>query len=531
VDEEVQHARFFVRIQPLLDLFPQSGAELGKIRAIRDFVAFRPFLRYSLSYAFTGFDSPEFPHNLLDICNRYDFNDVAHAIAAAFDVQISGYLLKRMRLQIAEGFYDMIPAQVQGVTFEKDESLDNAWNFLIPVVTIPVFDPETLSQFRGKRPQSASALPPLFVYQQLKVAVHKRIGLSSCRDEPIIPILTHVFAPSASLVMFTSLKLFDQVYSTLMNCEITQRLELFTRSVFPAAISAKGGFTSLVKYIKQRDSALSATRSLWMGLTTFCEDHNLLYTLFEIHRLRNYFDDAAMVALDLFHREDVTSRQLHQLAHAQFCLSESLHYRSNPEEKTFPAFRPRESQSVESIQSLLTITEFLQAVVEFCMQRQVLFMRDYNILKSGQTAVMLGALLLITGGDQLLEKLGRLTPVTIADVTVKAGEMLSDLPLPDILRNMKELIQARPALARELNTALLKRIAMSDNRAYIPTIIITCWTKPEDQCILFLEYGYLMEGFQTALTAKLQHYLPMIAYKGSLLGDVTIVRSCEKMLG
>jgi predicted phosphohydrolase len=117
------------------------------------------------------------------------------------------------------------------------------------------------------------------------------------------------------------------------------------------------------------------------------------------------------------------------------------------------------------------------------------------------------------------------------DITARAGELLSELPLPEILRDMKDLVASRPQLARQLNTVLLKRLAIGDNRAWISTIIFTCWDKAEDQCVLLLEYDYLMEGFQTALAAKQQHFVSLVAYKASLVGNLDLVRSCEKLLG
>jgi hypothetical protein len=316
----------------------------------------------------------------------------------------------------------------------------------------------------------------------------------------------------------------------LVGSDLSQRIELFSRSVFPAALSGKTGVQSLLKYIKQKDPTLTQTRALWMSFTTFCEEQNLLYTLFEVHVLRNSFDEAALTALDLFHREELASKQLAQLMHAQFCLSESLHYRTNPGETTTPPFRPKGSENVDSIRNLITLTEFLQSVVEFCMQRQVRFLKDYNILKSGQTAVSLAALLLVTCADALLEKLSKLIPVNMKDVTAKAGELLAELPLTEILRDMKDLVALRPQLARELNSVLLKKLALGDNRPWITTIILTCWEKAEDQCVLLLEYDYLMEGFQTALAAKQQHLVPLVAFKASLIGNLDLVRSCEKLL-
>jgi hypothetical protein len=59
---------------------------------------------------------------------------------------------------------------------------------------------------------------------------------------------------------------------------------------------------------------------------------------------------------------------------------------------------------------------------------------------------------------------------------------------------------------------------------------VTCWSTAEDRCLLFLEYDYLKEAYQTAIAAQLKHWMPFIGYRAAALGRLDIMHNCVKLL-
>jgi hypothetical protein len=219
----------------------------------------------------------------------------------------------------------------------------------------------------------------------------------------------------------------------------------------------------------------------------FASKHSLLHTLFAVHALRNSFEDAALTALDIFNIEESAPRQLAQISHAQFTLSQAIHYRTTPDANLAPPYRPSSSHTLENLEKLLELAAFMQSVVEFCMERQIAFKGEYNLIR-GNGAVVLGAVLLLNDADILFRRLLELVKTPLAGITRAAGALLAELPLAALLKSLKGLVTKQNAVVgKEVTSATLRRIAVGQNRATIATIIITCWSKAEDQCSFFLD--------------------------------------------
>jgi hypothetical protein len=62
VDVEAQHTQYFIRMEPILQLFPQPAENVSlRIKPVGDLLMVRPFLHYELHHSFTHFNSPDFP--------------------------------------------------------------------------------------------------------------------------------------------------------------------------------------------------------------------------------------------------------------------------------------------------------------------------------------------------------------------------------------------------------------------------------------------------------------------------------------
>jgi hypothetical protein len=116
-------------------------------------------------------------------------------------------------------------------------------------------------------------------------------------------------------------------------------------------------------------------------------------------------------------------------------------------------------------------------------------------------------------------------------ITNAAGGLLAELPLAALLKNLKEVVAKQDgAVGKEVTSATLRRIAIGRNRATIATIIVTCWSRPEDQCSFFLEYNYVMEAYLTAVTSQAKSLVPAIAARAAALGHFDIMPNCAKLL-
>jgi hypothetical protein len=104
VGAETQAARLFARIAAVLSLSPDSlEPSLAKIRAIHDFLAFRPFVRYGCTTAtsFTDFDSGDFPLGVVDFCFRRDLA----AVCTALSIPESVFFCTRHPLLLPESVF------------------------------------------------------------------------------------------------------------------------------------------------------------------------------------------------------------------------------------------------------------------------------------------------------------------------------------------------------------------------------------------------------------------------------------------
>jgi hypothetical protein len=164
------------------------------------------------------------------------------------------------------------------------------------------------------------------------------------------------------------------------------------------------------------------------------------------------------------------------------------------------------------------------------MDRGIPFRQEYNLIKHKQAGVPLAAVLLLNDGDAFLKTLCQLANVGTSELVEQVGKVLAKLPLVGILASLKGVITRHPAISKGVTSCALKNVAVGQDRLTIATIIITCWSKAEDQCPLFLEYGYLREAYQTAVASKQKALMPIIAYKAYLTGNFDLVKECQKKL-
>jgi hypothetical protein len=193
-----------------------------------------------------------------------------------------------------------------------------------------------------------------------------------------------------------------------------------------------------------------------------------------------------------------------------------------------PPFQPRKSQTLPSIQRLLELTSFLQSTVQYCLDSRVRFTSEYNILKGKEQMISLGAMLMSIGADDRVRKLCGLGKIEVQVILKKLCQNMCELPVPELLARIQK---NKGMWGSERCSELLKCAALGPAPGSILVLISICWADPHDQCLRFIEYGYLTEAFSHAMAFSMKPLIPLIAYKAATLGDLEIVGNCQKILG
>jgi hypothetical protein len=335
---------------------------------------------------------------------------------------------------------------------------------------------------------------------------------------------------ACSLRLLVEHRFFDDAYDFLHSISaIPARVSAFIDSAYFPALSRGGVLASLEKCIKHRDPTLSQTRDLWSGLAAFLSERRMLHHLFHVnYETRRHLEDAAAAALELFALPDASPhRRLAHLSHALFCLTEAVHFRTHPHERTLPPFRPRDGDGLEDVERLLALARFMQDAVQFCIDAGVPFRDEYNAFRGSECAVELAAALTVSGAEDRAEELCRIAGVDKGVVRRKACRSIAAMPTQQLVGCVR---RNRGVWGDEVYGELLKCSAVGENPNTILVVIAACWPDYRDQCVRFIEYGYLTEAFSCAMAYGLVQYVPLIAYRASQIADVEIVRNCEKIL-
>lgn len=234
-------------------------------------------------------------------------------------------------------------------------------------------------------------VPSLFVFQWISLIVGRGHPHPVVQGILVKTAIERGLPNESSLPLLVSLRFFEPAYHLLMTVKPSEAcIRLFLHSFFAPTLLRVGSVLLLEKCVRQQDLSFHRTDLLWSTTVDFASEHGLLCTLFHLHMLRNSFEDAPLVALELFDEEAVCVCQLAHLLDAQ-----ALYYRAHLEESLSPSFRPRELQTTEGLERLVELTQFVSNAVEFCLERRLSFLREYNLLKRPGGAQPLGALFLI----------------------------------------------------------------------------------------------------------------------------------------
>jgi hypothetical protein len=111
-----------------------------------------------------------------------------------------------------------------------------------------------------------------------------------------------------------------------------------------------------------------------------------------------------------------------------------------------------------------------------------------------------------------------------------AIDMFPQLSAEQMVTFVCEYIIAHPEHKAKLQCKFLTGVARSDHRGVLITIIPRIEPDGRLQCGLFLEFGWLYEALMLASLASSFEFVPLIAYRASLLGIAKLVDECQRIL-
>ena len=541
VSDEQECIRFFRRVQPLIELFQSEAANSLKIECLREFVEKSLYLHYGLSYSFFDYGTDEFNARLMKICNTYDLDDVAKLAVNAFSLDKNVSLIDRTELMLTEGLFADAKALFKGsskileISTARKFEEDKACSCLTNMRKMAIFNANDIRNLRKQVPiseQDADKLVPMFmnlimIYQSIKMAT--KFVEDKDRKQMYTYLLSHGVSRRTAIALLVYSKRFEPAYQLLMDIKDEgQRAEAFIYDFYYPSITRD--IRSLEHFFKQQDPDLSTTNKLWDALASFCRQKKLNETFYRQAKFRNHHDEAALAALDLVDQEEDIPRKLAHVSHAMYHLAEAIHARSNPDVQMRPPYVPSRSYSSTSLQRVMELTQMLQQSIDFCNENGIPFRREYNLVKSDDNAAELGALFLIYGADDLLEQLCQAVSLNRQDITARASGALARMPIKQLLQFLQNLSARDPELSKQMSKSLLQSFTECDNRGVVLTVIVNCFQDPQEQCRLFLEYGYVAEAYSTAVASQMHEFIPLIGYRASLLGNKEIVETCYRAL-
>lgn len=545
--QEIEAIKYFEMIEKPLNIFPRNNPEFKIIRVISELVTFYPHIRYGVKYSFRDISNPEFPRELLVICNIIDRDDIARSLQDAFHIDISGFIVKRIRLQTQIGLIKRIRGEFEVNSFMIDENLeegnsvDDCIMFLSPLMKAPIFDPQILQLIKKIKVASISTtkFPELHVFQWIKMQGNNPTSATAKGQLCVKFLISHFFTRKMALRLCmtfinpfyrvtSSLKLIDVAYQLLMRLEDeNDRVNAFINDLYYYAVTSDM-FKSLNKYIMTQDVKMLITKNLWDGLIEYAKQHELKQTMFNIYLVRNMFDEAAITSLELFDQSTVLSQRLSYISHAAYCLNEAIHCRETHTTPEGVPYQPNPAKSIEDLMSLRSMVKFQLDLTQFCTENQVEINDTFDLTKNKQATIKVGAALLMNKAYEILDELTKLSPIKMKDILAQVAVFLAEKELNELLKFLQEFRVIRPDLAQDLQPVLLEAIADSPNHKYLLYLIMTCWQNPEDQCLYFIANDYVAEAFAISSTKNIKHLFPLIAYRASLLGKDDMVENCLK---
>ncbi|OHS96513.1 hypothetical protein TRFO_09895 [Tritrichomonas foetus] len=531
IDQEQKLNDFFRIIKQPLKYFSNQKIEI--LSALAYMASFYPYTKLKIPYNFLNIESEEFNSKISEICLRMDDDSFAERLAKPFHLHLDRYYLEHARIQLLFGQFNDTAKLFNKRSLKIDnysqvQLYDTTFNFLTPLNKLSIFNQNEL-QANTLEKLGEGVVTPLNVYKHIL----KQSKLQQITIPPKMQTMMHSLILKHSNVgpaisMLISFRQFEHAYKLLMQIEDNEKkTNLFIHS-FYFSVLFNNINTPFNQFLEANDPNLDRTSSLWRDLIKFFSKHQMNYGLFQVYTIRNQLEDAALIGMEIFRKCESFESQISLLGQILYCLDRSLMWRANPQSCSPPFIKSDANE--DRLIHCKEISELQFQICQICFEQGTPFSHDFDLITSHEGATNVAAILYLNHQEALLNQVMRLTDTSMKDVSTKVCEVLSKESIQRIQDFWKNLKNHKASLGNNLSYNLLKALSMSSNRQYISPMIFSCFSSPEEQCKLLLEYDYIPEAFSVAQSARMKDIIPLIAHRASQLGQNVIYDNCIKAL-
>lgn len=493
---------FFRQIRKVL--FEVNDIECQQILCLSEFGLSLPFTHCGVSYDCSNFEAPEFPHYLLHLCHLCDEEEIAISISKAYSIKLKQYYFERAYIQMQIGQYKKAEETLKRHNLMIDESspdsiFDSSFKFLTPIAKKNIF----------KYNVSLQQQEPFSPYSLIKSTKQPCPN----KDE-LQKLLINYTNPKAAISFMISYKEYQKAYGILISIpDVENQIDAFIRYFF-FAFTFNNDLAQMEELIKMMDQDFELTGHLFDGIVKFFERSNLSNGLLQIYLIREQYNEAAKTALDLLSTATSLSIRISLLGHAIRCINQLG------------------SSSDKDILRLKKRIEIQYFFYQKCVENGIeLNNESYDLIHDDNQAANVCAVLMLNKSTPLIDEILSIIEVNMKSVSEKICKILCYEKLQFIVSFIQDLSHSNQQLLRYIRPEILKALSQTNNRQYILSLIMLCYSTYEEQCLLFIEYDFLVEAFAHARSEKsLLKHLPLIAYRASTTGNKEIVNNCVQML-
>ena len=537
--------------------------ESKSIKILQEIIDYSLFTELGYKYSFSEYDTPEFPSYLMRIAFECDIPEIVDDICCCFNVTNDYYLGNVAYVQSILGLHIEAKETKFSPSFRLEDfelkgwSKDNKlfFNKNVPFLrafffapTFPVLFARTLInndiEIVNIHPMSVF----MSVYNGIKECAQKL--LENERDvfkqNPVDNTEDHIMhsqlmiharfflvrycSRENSVSILNAMKEYDTSYQILWGAETEQeRINIFVNHYFISGIAYQNmdGFTS---FIKLQDPTLALSAGMLDELQSFMAKKHMNEGLYFVYQFRNYLEDQAMVALNMFSKAKSLQQKYSLTGKAYVALDQAIRCRTSPNNKLVPPFKPS-LLSLGELKDTLELVSLQLRFCQFCFEaHRVKITEDMDLINNPDSAAKIAAALLIDGKDEdLYNAIVQTTNVSRNDVIRKAGELLINNQPNDSYLFLSNLKNKDSNLALDLMRKYLMHLSKSMNFVFIP-MFVSLEDDPRKRALLNLDFDNFAEALEIIITNKLHDLIGLVAMRASQVGDVMTLASIQKQL-
>ncbi|OHT01724.1 hypothetical protein TRFO_31334 [Tritrichomonas foetus] len=517
IEDEIKYLEVFKKkIEPYLQYFKGTDAQMQWIKCSNAFIAYNPYCKFHISYDFGYYSKKKL--EFARLCSNIDKMEISRSL----NLKIQPIVLDQIKKMIILGQTKAVKTMLGKLKNLKFDDFDTGKTYYDryyqPFASMThnmIFDMTTVNKIAQKIPVPQSVqktIGPLFVFQQIKVTLSPKNMKE--RDPFYDYMIKNAVTKPNSLAFLVSYRDYETAFEYLDTKTGEERNDLFLHKFYLPAISTNT-INSLEKYILTQ-KGVEYSRFIWTNTLHFFEARQCRHTMFNINRKLGNWEAAADASFRLFDDETDLMQQINLLGHAIYCLTEALNGQTE------------EDRAI--VEDRKAKTMFQLKLCQFFVDRGTPNKKEYNLMRGETAALALGSLFMINGERDLLIELNDLIQINPKAASLRASNMLLEMNVEQIMNSLSMMNSMNPGIKEYVQSALIRKLQAKGNRQIILNLILSCYTDTKIQCSMMIEYDYINEAMLLAVRERMGEMIPQIAKRASELGLIDIVTKCDRIL-